>query len=86
MKQQNHLYYLDNSFLYDVYKNTTIEVNSYHSQAIKDLAPNFKVTAISEDGIIEGIERENIVAVQWHPELVHDMKIFKEFISRFLNK
>ncbi len=76
----------DNSFLYDVYKENQIEVNSYHKQAIKDLAPNFKITAISEDGIIEGIEKDNIVAVQWHPEVLFDMKIFKGFIEKFFNK
>lgn len=74
------------SFLYDVYKNNFIEVNSYHQQAIKHLASDFKITAISEDGIIEGIEKDNIVAVQWHPEVVYDMKIFRVFIDKFFYK
>lgn len=73
----------NNSFLYEIYKEDLIEVNSYHKQAIKDLAPNFNATAISEDGIIEAIEKDNIVAVQWHPEVVYDMKIFRGFIEKF---
>lgn len=73
----------NNSFLYEVYKETEIKVNSYHKQAIKDLAPNFEITAISEDGIIEGIEKNNIVAVQWHPEVLYDMKIFEGFINKY---
>lgn len=72
------------SFLYDVYKSEEIEVNSYHRQAIKDLAPNFKVTAISKDGIIEGIEKDNIVAVQWHPEALYDINLFKGFIDKYI--
>lgn len=82
--QSKHKVKLNNdSFLYEVYKENLIDVNSYHKQAIKDLAPNFKITAISEDGIIEGIEKNNIVAVQWHPEVLHDMKLFRSFIEKF---
>lgn len=82
--QSKHNVKLNNdSFLYKVYKENLIEVNSYHKQAVKDLAPNFKVTAVSEDGIIEGIEKNNIVAVQWHPETLYDIKLFKSFIEKF---
>lgn len=73
------------SFLYEVYKNNVIEVNSYHQQSVKDLAPNFKITATSEDGTIEGIEKDNIIAVQWHPEALHDMEFFKGFIKKYIN-
>lgn len=73
-----------NSFLYQIYKNNTIEVNSYHKQAVKDLAPNFKITAMSKDGIIEGIEKDNIVAVQWHPEALYDIQFFKVFIEKMI--
>lgn len=72
-----------NSFLYEVYKKNKIKVNSYHSQAIQELASGFTITARSEDGIIEGIEKDNIVAVQWHPEVLYDIHLFKEFIDTF---
>ncbi len=74
------------SFLYSVYGKEIIEVNSYHKQCIKDIAPNFKITAVSEDGIIEGIENDNIIAVQWHPEVLYDMKIFEKFINKINKK
>lgn len=61
---KHEIHIMNDSFLYEVYKSNFMEVNSYHKQAIKNLAPNFKITAISADGIIEGIERDNIVAVQ----------------------
>ncbi len=72
------------SFLYEVYNSSKIDVNSYHRQAIKTLAEGFKVTALSDDGIIEGIERDNIVAVQWHPEALFDVNLFKKFIDKYI--
>jgi len=51
----------------------TLGVNSLHHQAIKVLAPSLKPAMVSEDGIIEGYEstvRENLFAVQWHPEMM----------------
>ncbi|HWR42723.1 gamma-glutamyl-gamma-aminobutyrate hydrolase family protein [Sporomusa sp.] len=50
-----------------------IRVNSYHHQAIKNLAPGFIVTAGSKDGVIEAIELQNehfVLGVQWHPEML----------------
>ncbi len=49
----------------------SIAVNSFHHQAVKDIAPGFKATAFAPDGVIEAIEMEgnNIVfGVQFHPE------------------
>ena len=47
-----------------------IPVNSFHHQAVKDVASEFIVSAISQDGIIEAIEHPEyaIFSVQWHPE------------------
>lgn len=70
-----------NSFLSNVYKQEVIKVNSYHRQAIRKLAPNFKVTAVSEDGIIEAIEDGNIIGVQYHPEKLDNINFFKEFVK-----
>jgi putative glutamine amidotransferase len=44
------------------------KVCSTHHQGIKKLAPGFRIAALSEDGIIESIERGNLLAVEWHPE------------------
>lgn len=61
-------------------------VNSFHHQNIDQLAPGFTVCARSEDGLIEGIEKEGILAVQWHPErLIHDPKqltLFQTFVAQ----
>jgi putative glutamine amidotransferase len=48
-----------------------LEINSYHHQAILDVADGLEVTARADDGLIEAVESRNhrwIVGVQWHPE------------------
>jgi len=47
------------------------EVNSRHHQAVKEVAPGFKVSATAPDGVIEAIEdpaARFCLGVQWHPE------------------
>lgn len=70
-------------------------VNTLHHQAIKDLAPAFKATAFSPDGLIEAIESTDdtqyILAVQWHPEILlesqhpESIALFKEFVQQASN-
>ena len=48
-----------------------IAVNSFHHQAPREPAPALAVTALAEDGVIEGLEAKDgtwVVGVQWHPE------------------
>jgi len=57
----------------------------YHHQAIDELGKGLKVTAKSEDGIIEAVELTDHpfgVAVQWHPEqTLDDLRIFEGLIE-----
>jgi putative glutamine amidotransferase len=65
-------------------------VNSLHHQAIKRLGRGLKVTAHSEDGLVEAVEAADdypfLMAVQWHPEELVEVpeqrKIFVEFIAK----
>jgi putative glutamine amidotransferase len=76
------------SRLYKIFGDST-RVNSFHHQAIKDVAPGFRVAAVAKDGVIEAIEKEGddyVVAVQWHPEmLAHKdplmLTLFKTFVA-----
>ena len=43
-------------------------VNSFHHQNIDRVADGFVVSSWSEDGLAEAIEKDKILAVQWHPE------------------
>jgi putative glutamine amidotransferase len=73
------------SFLFSMYNSVKIQVNSRHHQAIKKMAPGLTVSALSEDGIIEGIESGamKVLGVQWHPENLIDLG--PEFNSLFRN-
>lgn len=60
-----------NHFLREIFGDKeTLQVNSFHHQAVKEVAPEFKTVAESADGINEGIAHEErmIYGVQWHPE------------------
>ena len=62
-------------------------VNTYHHQAVKDVAPDFTVSAVAPDGVIEAIESEkhNCKSVQWHPEeLYKRWPRFKPFFESFI--
>lgn len=70
--------------LISMLKDYEIEVNSFHHQAIKDLARGFISAAKSDDGIIEAIEHKEktfALGVQWHPELM--WKKDKRFLQIF---
>lgn len=46
-------------------------VNSIHHQAVDAVAPGLRVSALSEDGIVEALEKQDhpfFLGVQWHPE------------------
>jgi putative glutamine amidotransferase len=54
-----------------------LKVNSYHHQAIKDLASDLVAVACSPDGVIEAVESSDlskrwIIGVQWHAEAMRD--------------
>lgn len=69
------------SFLENCYKTNNIQVNSFHHQSINKVADNFRVIATSEDGIVEAIEYENILGVQWHPEQMKDVEFFRKYFG-----
>lgn len=82
----------EDSFLKDIY-GKEFYINSWHHQAIKDVAKDFRVILEAEDGIIEAIEHKSkkIIAMQFHPErmcllnkkedMVDGIEIFKYFLS-----
>lgn len=79
---------LKDSPLYHLLQEDHMGVNSYHHQAVRNLAPSLKAMAISEDGLIEALydpSQTFLWAVQWHPEFYKDQeesnKIFHEFVK-----
>lgn len=79
----------ENSKFHKIINKTSIEVNSYHHQAIKDVAEGFQVAVSAPDGIVEAIELKGdrfIMGTQWHPEMMMEhyqeqLLIFKAFVE-----
>ena len=79
----------EGSKIWESFKQKCVWVNSFHHQAIKDVADGFLVTSRSPDGIIESIEHEKhifAVGVQCHPELMWErynqhLELFRKFIE-----
>jgi putative glutamine amidotransferase len=54
-----------------------LKVNSYHHQAVKELASGLVAVASSPDGVIEAVESTEpskrwMIGVQWHAEAMRD--------------
>jgi putative glutamine amidotransferase len=59
------------SILHDLWRLTTLPVNSSHHQAVAEVAPSLKVIARAADGIVEAVQAADgypMLAVQFHPE------------------
>ncbi len=75
--------------LYKCLNTERLSVNSYHHQAVKDVAPGLKIMAAAEDGLVEGLympEHSFLWALQWHPEFSfrkdeNSRKIFSAFVD-----
>jgi putative glutamine amidotransferase len=67
----------------------TVGVNSFHHQAVRQVAEGMAVVARAPDGLIEGLEhpgRRFVVGVQWHPEEMVDtaapmQHLFESFVQ-----
>lgn len=65
---------LPGSKVADIFDRDRIVVRSGHHQAVAEVAPVLKATAVADDGVIEGTEHPEktwVVGVQWHPEDSH---------------
>lgn len=85
---------VDSSPLASILETSAIGVNSYHHQAIKQLAPLLREMARSDDGLIEAVYlpgKKFVWGVQWHPEFsyrtdTNSQKIFKAFVNAAIEK
>ena len=57
----------------------------YHHQAIDVVAPRLRVTARSDDGVVQAVELVDVpfgLAVQWHPErTLGDLRLFEGLVE-----
>ncbi|MFB3896771.1 MAG: gamma-glutamyl-gamma-aminobutyrate hydrolase family protein [bacterium] len=76
------------SKLYQILKKNKVQSNSFHHQAIDQVAPGFKVIARTTDGVIEAIESKDTkfrFGIQWHPEELikyhQHLQLFKNLVQ-----
>jgi len=70
-----------------------LDVNSLHHQAVRSVPEGLSTSAVSEDGIVEGVESGRypfLLGVQWHPELLSGkcsahQEIFNAFVRACRN-
>jgi len=75
------------SRLGEIYGASSIVVNSLHHQAVGKPADGLRTVATSPDGLIEAMEGEScdLIAVQWHPELLDPADgdpLFEDLVAR----
>jgi putative glutamine amidotransferase len=72
------------SRLHEALGETEIEVDSFHHQALDQVAPELRVVARAPDGVIEAVELEGdayVLAVQW--ELQEEWRVDRRFLEPF---
>ena len=88
---KNHLIYIvKDSFLSKALGDTAL-VNTRHEYAVKEVLKPFKVTAKSDDDIIEGIEyiddKHFAIGLQFHPEDLNNTEnIYNLFIKEVIKR
>ncbi len=82
---------VNNGILKDLFKKDKLRINSGHHQSIDPnfISDNLKITAITDDGVVEAIEgigERFILGLQWHPERLDDEKQRKTIFNRFIKE
>ncbi|HZH40854.1 MAG TPA: gamma-glutamyl-gamma-aminobutyrate hydrolase family protein [Gemmatimonadales bacterium] len=67
----------------------SLRANSRHHQALKDVAPALVVTGRAPDGVVEAVELREpegrwLIGVQWHPEDITEVGLFRAFAEAAL--
>ena len=78
---------MPDTLLYEIF-GPEAHVNSFHHQAAVSVPEGYVLSAVSYDGLIEGIEKDHITAVQWHPERMilddEHLEIARRFVASCL--
>ena len=90
-KQKKHkINILPNTNLYKIFGSELI-VNTRHKEAVRKINKPFKISALSEDNVIEGIEyiddNHFVLGVQFHPEdLENTENLYNYFLKEILKR
>ncbi len=82
---------INDGILKKMFKTNKIRINSGHHQSINSnfVSSNLKITAMTDDGIveaIEGVDDRFILGLQWHPERSDDEQQRKMIFDRFIDE
>ena len=66
-------------------KDTVVMVNTSHEYSSVSIASSLKVTARADDGVVEALEGDKILCVQFHPEVLYGKLNLKQFLPIFQN-
>ena len=75
------------TLLHKILGKDKMRVNSIHKQSISDLAPDLKITAKEDNGVIQAIENPAYpfwLGVQFHPEFLIYRRVFRGFFKHFI--
>ena len=78
---------VDGTVLRSIYPAEKLQVNSFHHQAVDDCGKHLRVSAVSEDGLVEAVESsewKSVLGVQWHPEWLGEegRRLFEWLVER----
>ncbi len=87
--REQHVAVAEGSLLEKIVGKKDIKVNSFHHQAIKDVAPSLLSAGEADDGFCEAVWSPShpfLLAVQWHPELFSTLdesssSLFRAFVD-----
>jgi putative glutamine amidotransferase len=65
---------------------TETVTNAFHHQAPREVGDGLRAVAWTEDGVIEGVEGDGVLGVQWHAEAMQDspeqQALFSDLVAR----
>lgn len=78
---------VDGTVLRSIYPQEKLLVNSFHHQAVDYCGKHLRVSAVSEDGLVEAVEScewKSVLGVQWHPEWLGEegRRLFEWLVER----
>lgn len=90
-EETSHFVHLhEKSRLQQIMGTKKILVNSFHHQAVKEIAEELAIVGVASDGIVEAVEHSShpfCIGVQWHPEALalggneQAFKLFQSFVA-----
>ena len=60
-----------------------LKVNTSHNFSVSQVGNGLRVSAVAPDGMVEAIEGENILGVQFHPEVMYGRHGWREVLPIF---